>query len=130
MPSDGPASIKSGYFERFSGQSAKRDETVVVCCSNEYGEDLLQLCDGGIDGARVNSCHPSWKRDHCDPDKRCSRFFPDGEHNVRSALSRLLRKPMSRLTGKDLDKKAYYERKGYKKCRMVRVRIEEVKNNF
>jgi len=97
----------------------------VECWSNEKGRDLLCLCDGEVSGAEIHSCHPKWKKDYCDKDKRCHCFFPNGDYFSNIKLAKLLHKSVSKLTIKDrYEKLIKFEEKAYRQCKKIVVTVK------
>ena len=74
-------------------------------------------------GVAVRLCNIAWKK-YCHGN--CSLFFPDGTNNVDRVLSKLLKKPVSKLTQHDkYEKKIEFEKQAFKRCRSVIIQINE-----
>jgi len=104
---------------------SRRKKVTVYCYSISTGKNLLKLCDGKIDGANTDTCHPKWKKKHCDPDKSCFRYFADGANFRKEKLAKLLKKKVKDLTNYDKWEKAdEFRKRAYRKCRRVKITVE------
>jgi hypothetical protein len=102
-----------------------KKRVTIRCYSTATGSNLLRECEGKVTGASIDSCHPHWRKNMCDPDRRCHCYFPQGNIFKRKKLASLLKKSEVALSGHDLHHKAIeFEHSAYKRCRVVTITAE------
>lgn len=99
----------------------KMKPVVVRAYSRMRGEELLRSADGQVDGATIDTCHPSWHK-QCVKEKSCINFFSDGCIPRKRELAKLMKKPESKVAPGDMYNECEkFKKRAFRRCRLVKI---------